>query len=146
MSQKTRKAQVVIAAFDAQSQSFCFLLLQTNKRRGEFWQNVTGKIEPGETYEVGALREVIEETGLKPEWIVNFIDLDLSHDFVDQWNRNVHEKCFLCLVDHPFPVKIDPGEHESHRWEKNIFRESVKHEGNFEALKKAIHFLEKDYT
>ncbi|MFL5783318.1 MAG: NUDIX domain-containing protein [Bacteriovoracaceae bacterium] len=146
MSQKTRKAQVVVAAFDAQSQSFSYLLLQTNQRRGEFWQNVTGKVEEGESYEEGGLREVIEETSLKPEWVLNFIDLNLSHDFMDQWNRNVHEKCFLCLVDHPFAVKIDPGEHESHRWEKNISRKSVKHEGNFEALQKAIKILEKEYT
>ena len=64
MAIKTRKAQVVICGYDAQSQSLAYLLMQTNKKRGEFWQNVTGKIESGETFEQTAIREVTEETGL----------------------------------------------------------------------------------
>jgi lipoyl(octanoyl) transferase len=146
MAKKTRKAQVVIAGFDAQSQSLRFLLLQTNKRRGEFWQNVTGKVEAGETYEVGALREVIEETKLDPKWITNFIDLKLTHEFTDQWDRKVHEKSYLCLIDRTYEVTIDPHEHENFRWEKNISRQSVKHEGNFEALSRAIKLIEEEYT
>ena len=49
MEQKTKKAQVVLAAIDEASQNFKFLLLQTNQRRGNFWQNVTGKVEKEET-------------------------------------------------------------------------------------------------
>ncbi len=146
MSKKTRKAQVVIVGFNAESQSFCYLLLQTNKKRGEFWQNVTGKIDPGESYEEGALREVIEETKLNPEWIINFIDLKLSHDFIDEKNRNVHEKAFLCLIDRKFEVTIDPHEHQDYRWEELPHRASVKHLGNFEAIELAQKKIEEDYT
>ncbi|HRK03098.1 MAG TPA: NUDIX domain-containing protein, partial [Oligoflexia bacterium] len=32
------------------------LLLLTNKRRGEFWQPVTGTVEDGESFEQAALR------------------------------------------------------------------------------------------
>jgi 8-oxo-dGTP pyrophosphatase MutT (NUDIX family) len=146
MSKKTRKAQVVICGYDAHSQSLSFLLLQTNQKRGEFWQNVTGKVDPGETYEEGAIREVIEETGLNPESVVHFIDLKLSHDFIDERKRNVHEKSFLLIVDHVFPVKIDPHEHMHFRWEKNLHRFVVKHHGNFEALERAEKIIEEEYT
>lgn len=146
MSKKTRKAQVVICGYDARSQSLSYLLLQTNKKRGEYWQNVTGKIDEGESYEEGALREVIEETKLDPRWIVNIIDLNLSHEFIDDRKRDVHEKSFLILVDRVFKVTIDPHEHMNHRWEKNLSRNVVKHLGNFEALEKAARIIGEDYT
>ena len=60
---KKRKVQVAIFHLDEQQQKH-FLLLKTNKKRGEFWQNVTGSVEEGESFEQGAIREVIEETGL----------------------------------------------------------------------------------
>lgn len=146
MSKKTRKAQVVICGYDAQSQSLAYLLLQTNLKRGEYWQNVTGKIDEGESYEEGALREVIEETKLDPKWIVQFIDLKLSHEFIDDRKRDVHEKSFLVLVDRIFNVTIDPQEHMNHRWEKEISRSVVKHLGNFEALERARKIIKEDYT
>lgn len=146
MAHKTRKAQVVIAGYDTHSQSLAYLLMQTNQKRGQFWQNVTGKIDSGETYEAGALREVIEETGLKPEWMIHFIDLELSHKFIDQRNRDVHEKSFLLLVDHLYKVKIDPHEHQDHQWVKDVSRNSVKHLGNFEALEKAQKIISEEYS
>lgn len=146
MATKTRKAQVVIAGYDAQSQSLAYLLMQTNKKRGQFWQNVTGKIDDGESFEAGALREVIEETGLKPEWMIHFIDLELSHEFIDQRNRDVHEKSYLLLVDRIYKVKIDPHEHQAHKWEKEISRNSVLHMGNFEALEKAQKIISEEYN
>jgi lipoyl(octanoyl) transferase len=39
------------------------LLLQRSAERGGFWQPVTGRIEPGETEEQAARRELHEETG-----------------------------------------------------------------------------------
>jgi 8-oxo-dGTP pyrophosphatase MutT (NUDIX family) len=146
MAHKTRKAQVVIAGYDTQSQSLSYLLMQTNQKRGGFWQNVTGKIESGETFEAGALREVIEETGLKPEWMIHFIDLELSHQFIDQRNRDVHEKAYLILVDHQFQVIIDPHEHQEYQWLKNISRKSVKYLGNFEALEQAQKIISEEYN
>lgn len=146
MPKKTRKAQVVIAGYDAQSQSVSYLLMQTNQRRGEFWQNVTGKVDPGETFEEGALREVIEETNLSPEWLVHFVDLKLSHHFIDDRKRDVHEKAFLCLIDRTFGVTVDPHEHQDFRWEKSPVRSSVKHLGNFEALQAAKKMIQEELT
>jgi 8-oxo-dGTP pyrophosphatase MutT (NUDIX family) len=143
MSKKTRKAQVVVAAIDSERQSFCFLLMQTNEKRGSFWQNITGKIEENETYDEGALRETIEETGLNVEYIVDMIDLKLTHEFVDERKRDVHEKSFLFIVDKRWPVKIDPHEHQGFKWVQleSIHPEMVKHKGNFEAIESGVRIL-----
>lgn len=44
MGERHRKVQVVIAAISHKNQ-FDILLLETNQKRGEFWQNVTGSVE-----------------------------------------------------------------------------------------------------
>jgi 8-oxo-dGTP pyrophosphatase MutT (NUDIX family) len=143
MDKKTRKAQVVIAVVDPECQNFSLLLMQTNEKRGSFWQNVTGKIESDETYEEGALREAMEETGLSVESIVDIVDLKISHDFIDQKKRDVHEKGFLFVLDKKWDVKMDPSEHQNFKWIalNELNREVVKYEGNFEALEKARSLL-----
>lgn len=139
MDQKTKKAQVVLAAIDDDSQSFKFLLLQTNERRGKFWQNVTGKIEDNETFEEGGLREAIEETHLNIENIVDIVDLGLVYEFTDQRQRKVHEKCFLIILDKKWDIKIDPKEHLAFKWiNLNEVEEGiVKYRSNLETLEKA---------
>ena len=143
MQTKTKKAQVVIAVLDSDRQTFSFLLLQTNKKRGEFWQNVTGKVDEGETYEDGGLREAIEETGLNVEHIVDMVDLKISHEFTDEKKRNCHEKAFLLVLDHKWDIKIDSHEHQDFRWVsmEAITPQAVKHQGNFEALEKSLGIL-----
>lgn len=139
MDQKTKKAQVILAAIDEPSQSFQFLLLQTNERRGKFWQNVTGRIEKGETFEEGGLREAIEESGLKIESIVDIVDLGLTYEFVDQRERNVREKSFLIICDNKWDITIDPKEHQDFKWvdQKEIEEGIVKYRSNLETLEKA---------
>ena len=56
-----RKVQVVIFREDNED-VLEFLLLKTNERRGLFWQNVTGSVDNGESYNDAAFREVAEET------------------------------------------------------------------------------------
>jgi 8-oxo-dGTP pyrophosphatase MutT (NUDIX family) len=143
MANKTKKAQVVLAVIDNTSHSFEFLLLQTNERRGSFWQNVTGKIEDQETIEEGGLREAIEETNLNIEQIVDMINLGLVYEFADKRERKVHEECFLIILDGKWEVKIDPHEHQDYKWVplKNINQSSVKYESNFETLEKSSKLL-----
>jgi len=143
MTKKTKKAQVVVAAIDEASQSFHILLLQTNQRRGQFWQNITGKIEEEETFEEGGLREAIEETGLKVESIIDMRDLGLTYEFTDQHGRKVTEKCFLFVLEKKWDVVIDPKEHQAFKWValSEISPESVKYSSNFETLDKAIKTL-----
>jgi dATP pyrophosphohydrolase len=143
MGNKTKKAQVVLAVIDEARHSFEFLLLRTNERRGSFWQNVTGKIEDGETIEEGGLREAIEETNLDITHIVDMLNLGLSYDFTDQRERKVHEECFLIILDQKWAIKLDPHEHVEYQWVSinDIRRESVKYLSNFETLEKASSLL-----
>jgi dihydroneopterin triphosphate diphosphatase len=134
-----RKAQVVIF-FTNDSQQKEFLLLKTNERRGFFWQSVTGSIEEGESYEDGALREAMEETGLDKKIIERFQDLHEDFDFHDQWGADVKEKVFFIELKNKFPIKIDPKEHSDFKWvEANkINDKSVKYITNYKAIKKCI--------
>ena len=143
MGKKTKKAQVVLAAIDKKSQSFHFLLLQTNERRGSFWQNVTGKVEEDETIEEGGLREAIEETGLNIENIIDIRNLGLTYEFIDKHERKVHEESYLIILDDKWDVKIDSHEHQSFKWVPldEITDESVKFESNFETLVKSRKIL-----
>jgi len=143
MANKTKKAQVVVAVIDQPSQSFQFLLLQTNERRGSFWQNVTGKLEDNETFEEGGLREAIEETQLNIEAIVDILSLGLKYEFVDQRERKVNEECFLIILDSKWNVVIDPSEHQNYKWVSlhDIKPGIVKFESNYECLVKAQNIL-----
>jgi 8-oxo-dGTP pyrophosphatase MutT (NUDIX family) len=143
MSNKTKKAQVVLAAIDQPGQTFHFLLLQTNERRGSFWQNVTGKIEANETFEEGGLREAIEETQLNIENIIDIISLGLKYEFIDQRKRNCQEQTFLIILDQKWDVKIDSSEHQNFKWIQfnEINQDSVKFESNYECLVKAQKLL-----
>lgn len=143
MEQKTKKAQVVLAAIDSQSQNFKLLLLQTNERRGKFWQNVTGKVEENETFEEGGLREAIEETALNIESIVDMVDLGLVYEFTDSRGRKVREKCFLIILDQIWDIKIDPKEHQDFKWVSldEITEGIVEYHSNYETLEKAKQIL-----
>ena len=145
MANKTKKAQIVLAAIDNASHSFHFLLLQTNERRGLFWQNVTGKLEDSETFEEGGLREAIEETNLPIDKIVDIINLNLRFDFVDLRERNVHEESFLIILDGKWEVKLDSHEHSNFKWiPLNEIKEGiVKFESNYEVLQKSAGLLKK---
>ncbi len=143
MANKTKKAQVVIATIDHTSHSFKFLLLQTNVKRGSFWQNVTGKIEDNESFEEGGLREAIEETKLSIESIVDIVNLSLPFEFKDLRERKVHEECFLIILDKMWDIEIDPGEHQAYKWVglDEIHPEIVKFESNYMALQKSQKLL-----
>jgi 8-oxo-dGTP pyrophosphatase MutT (NUDIX family) len=80
------------------------------------WQCVTGRLEPGERVAMAALREVVEETGLGPDAIEAFCDLDLVNMF--------HEPSVdAVLVEPVFAVRVRANatpslshEHDDLRW------------------------------
>lgn len=64
MSDRVRlKAQVHLYRRDDDGR-LLFLVLQRTDAKGAIWQSVTGNVDPGETVEQCAPREVGEETGL----------------------------------------------------------------------------------
>jgi ADP-ribose pyrophosphatase YjhB (NUDIX family) len=142
MEGRHRKVQVVLAA-RAPSGEWGFLIFKTNKDRGRFWQNVTGSVEDGETYEEAALREAQEESGLMLENIVEIESLALVEKFVDRWKKKVEEHAYLIVLDEQWKPTLDLSEHEDWQWvpisELNPL--SVEWSGNAQALLKSAQML-----
>ena len=80
------------------------------------WQCVTGRLEPGERITAAALREVEEETGLRPD--------DLEVVFETEQVNLFHEVLVDALmVEAVFAARVRPGatvtlsnEHDDQRW------------------------------
>ena len=138
---KKQKVQVVICVkeFD----SFDFLLLQMNAKRNSYWQNVTGGVDNHEPLDQAAIRETIEETGLKLENIKNVQKLNLKFCFHDQWGNDVEEFVFMITCQNKWKIKIDPNEHQFYKWVNisQISQNIVHYKSNYQALLKVRELL-----
>lgn len=116
------------------------LLLLTRPDRGNFWQPVTGSVEPGETLTEAALRETYEETGLP----FKNSPLQLKYDFAFiSRGKNIHEYCFAIETPQLRPPVIDPREHIDFQWmNPSQAKNLLKHVSNQEALSALIKTLE----
>lgn len=128
-----RKVQVSVFYCDKQNNKY-FLLLKTNKRRGEFWQNITGGVDKDESYEQGAIRELLEETSIKAHTLR---DMNIEFGFTDQWSNDCKEKCYCLELKSKMPVVIDETEHCEFQWikYKDIEKDLIKFESNFQLIK-----------
>ncbi len=92
-----------------------FLLLKRNENQiyPGLWQMVTGKMKDGETAHQTALREIKEETSLKPSklWVVPNVDSFYSHEN----NYISMMPVFAALVDNNSSCKISD-EHCDYKW------------------------------
>ncbi len=90
------------------------LLFQVLERRGGGWHPVTGGVEPGESFEEGAQRELLEETGFsaaRGRWL----DLGYAFQFAGRWGPAEERAFGLILRDSEAPV-LDPNEHTAFEW------------------------------
>ncbi|ACG73267.1 lipoate-protein ligase B [Anaeromyxobacter sp. K] len=96
------------------------LLLRRSVERGGFWQQVTGRIEPGEAPEQAARRELREETGAD----LPVVSLGYRHAFGLDPSVNrvrpgalvvVEEVAFAARVPDGFEPRLS-GEHTEHAW------------------------------
>jgi len=131
---QNKKVQVVVLRDTGQSPDL--LLLQTRSKRGGFWQNVTGSVEDGESFDQAARRELEEETGLKP---INLFPLNLEFHFQDRFDRQIHEKVFAAIVRSDSHVTISD-EHQVFLWKeiKTISEKNFKYPSNYQAFEEAI--------
>jgi lipoyl(octanoyl) transferase len=97
------------------------LLLHRRSERGNFWQPITGSIEPGETPIDTARREMIEETGIA----VMPDESGLTQSFMieSQFLASKHpapiiasEVAFSASVDSRQPIRLDAEEHDEYGW------------------------------
>jgi dATP pyrophosphohydrolase len=90
----------------------------------QFWQSVTGSLEPDETPLEAAVREIAEETGLiVPQAAVRDRRFQNRFPIPPRWaqryapgTRANTEHVFSLCLDTPCPVRIDPSEHDDLRW------------------------------
>jgi|GEM_PF-662393 len=113
-----RKALVVILWQQAPGKGAKkVLVFKLIPRRGGFWQPVTGKIEEGESYAEGALREAEEESGLKFDRFPQYLGLESK--FPGRDGHTVCEKAFFLPIfggkEPPLP-KLDGKEHDDSEW------------------------------
>jgi len=97
------------------------LMMLRVPEHGAWWQSVTGMMEPGESPEETAHREVLEETGLHG----TLSPLPLRHSFwvdpavvrfPDPEPRFNTETCFHMEVPGEAEVRLSPNEHSEYRW------------------------------
>ncbi|MDR1840962.1 MAG: NUDIX domain-containing protein, partial [Holophagales bacterium] len=108
--------------------------------KGQWWSSVTGMIEDGETPEMAAHREVLEEAGL----VGKLVPLGFQHSFwIDPALSGVRsdeplfntEICFQMEVPADRSVALNSAEHSEYRWCKpDEALALMKWEGSKEAL------------
>jgi dATP pyrophosphohydrolase len=113
----------VLVVIENQQQQF--LLLQRTDDPN-FWQSVTGGIEPNESALDCAYREVLEETGIDCQqhgYTINDLNITNTYPIREQWlhrykpNSLINtEYVFHLVVDAEQVVKLDPNEHLAYQW------------------------------
>ena len=80
------------------------------------WQGVSGSLEPGERVTAGALRELAEETGLGPDRIEAFYDLDQVNQFHEPSVDAIVSAAVFAVRIGPEAVVVRSAEHDAERW------------------------------
>ncbi len=117
-----------------------YLLLKRSKKKGGFWQAITGGLEEGETLKESLLRELREETSINN--IKNIIDTGFSFQFKKD-NLWLTEYVYAIEVPEQYNLILSE-EHEEYRWV--LFEEALKllkWNTNKEAFKKVNDIISK---
>ncbi len=136
MKKETLKQKIQIVTI-AKNQ---LLLLQFAEIYEAGFQNITGSVENGETFEAAATRELAEEIGVT----ASLIDLNQEFHFHDRWGHDVEEKVFLCWLE-AIPTITLSAEHQAFKWlpVENITKNNFIFPSNFEAFQRALEFIRK---
>jgi dATP pyrophosphohydrolase len=98
-----------------------FLLLERRRPPG-FWQSVTGSLEWGESADLAARREVIEETGITQGVLVN-LQWTQVYEILPAFGK-VYAPGISLNLEHAFslrlqqrvPITLSASEHVQYRW------------------------------
>ena len=99
------------------------VLLLRRSRPFDFWQSVTGSLEPGESHADAARRELFEETGLTDEGRLWYSGISRQFTIDPRWrNRyapgiveNVEYE-WHCRLDAARPIRLSAAEHSEFLW------------------------------
>jgi lipoyl(octanoyl) transferase len=113
------------------------LVLRRTPERGGFWQTITGRVEPGETPEQAAARELLEETGLSAPVRA----LDYRHAFALGEilpPMLAEETAFAAWLPEGQTVRLS-AEHDAHEWlDGPAAMKRLEYRGLREGVKRAL--------
>lgn len=145
--------QVLVYPVKKREVEWQYLMLKRIKSRGGFWQGVTGAVEEGENLLDTAKRELFEETGYRPRFIVQMKNISYSiklnkrqQKYYSPEIKSVSECVFVARIEHPNSPIIDPKEHDEWKWCN--FEEAMgllSYDDNKKALEIVQKFLELEY-
>ena len=141
----SEKVQVVILKKSSSNEDYYALLLQTNKTRGHFWQNITGGVEDIDTnIFAAAQREISEEINVEQK-IENIVYLDKYFEYFDT-NRKTQfkEHLFLSIIPSDSVITIS-GEHVDYKWcpLESLTIQDFGFESSYQAISSTIEYLKK---
>lgn len=109
---------VLVVIYDNNRQ----ILLLERADKPDFWQSVTGSLEPGETIEQTAKRELAEETGIYSNDILNWQQSTIyeiyphwRHRYAPGVTHNTEHIFSLCITAET-PILLSPREHLDYIW------------------------------
>lgn len=115
-----------------------YLMLKRSAKRGGFWQPITGNVKPHETFELAAIREMEEETGITS--YIRVVDTNYGYDFHDD-GRDQHEHV-LGIEVHPDAEVTLSHEHTEFCWaSKKEALQLLRYPGNIQGLEKLSELL-----
>jgi dATP pyrophosphohydrolase len=88
----------------------------------DFWQSVTGSLDPDEGALAAARRELLEETGLRADRLADpgiERTFEIDPRWLDRYPDGITENLeheFRLELDSPCDIRIDPTEHSEWRW------------------------------
>lgn len=99
-----------------------YLMFQRSPKSGGFWQGVTGAPFAIEPVEIGASRELFEETGIGPGKEVHYLDFGYTFDLMGEWKKayrpeveKITEKVFYTFVENFVSPELSH-EHVRYQW------------------------------
>lgn len=100
-----------IAVFDSDKLLVVRRVAKDDFLGGE-WELPGGGVDEGETFEQGAVRELLEETGLQMSEALGTFE---GFDYTTPKKPKVRQINFKVTVN-PGPITLEPNEHDKYRW------------------------------
>lgn len=141
--------QVLVYPVRWKDNNWEYLMLKRTTERGGFWQGVTGHPEGKESIEQAAGRELLEETGFIPNFLMKtdfsykILVNESERDIFPPGTEELTEYVFVARIDQEDLPSIDSFEHTEWKW--CSFQEAMNllyWKENKEALEYVKKFLE----
>lgn len=108
---------------------------------GGYWEFAKGKLEPGETKQMAAHREIHEETGLRVDLKEGFQET-ITYSFKDRWGNKTNKEVYFFVGEAPDQEITLSHEHQGYVWlsfEKAL--ERLTYQNSKDILISADHFI-----